>query len=66
MFHGAATVRLDEHIREAININVLGTIEVVKLAKEVTNLKVRSEIDLLKIHIYTCTMYILVCFLTTE
>jgi fatty acyl-CoA reductase len=52
IFHGAATVRFDEHIRVAMNINVLGTRELLKLAKEVTNLKVRFEINLLKIYIY--------------
>lgn len=40
VFHGAATIRFDEHIRTAININVLGTREIIKLAKDMTNLKV--------------------------
>ncbi|VVC44680.1 Male sterility, NAD-binding,NAD(P)-binding domain,Fatty acyl-CoA reductase, C-terminal [Cinara cedri] len=39
VFHAAATIRFDEHIRTAININVLGTREIIKLAKEMTNLK---------------------------
>lgn len=43
IFHGAATVRFDEHIRVAMTINVLGTKELLKLAKEVVNLKVRFE-----------------------
>lgn len=40
IFHGAATVKFDEHIRTAININVLGTREIIKLAKEMVRLKV--------------------------
>lgn len=44
VFHGAATIRFDEHIRTAININVLGTREMIKLAKEMTNLKVSVNI----------------------
>lgn len=40
VFHAAATIRFDEHIRTAININVLGTREIINLAKEMTNLKV--------------------------
>ncbi|XP_050422549.1 fatty acyl-CoA reductase wat-like [Adelges cooleyi] len=39
VFHAAATIRFDEHIRTAIDINVLGTREIIKLAKEMTNLK---------------------------
>lgn len=39
IFHAAATIRFDEHIRTAININVLGTREIINLAKEMTNLK---------------------------
>ncbi|XP_050540836.1 fatty acyl-CoA reductase wat-like isoform X3 [Daktulosphaira vitifoliae] len=39
MFHAAATIRFDEHIRVAIDINVLGTREMLKLAKETINLK---------------------------
>lgn len=40
VFHAAATIRFDEHIRIAVNINVLGTREIIRLAKEMTNLKV--------------------------
>lgn len=40
IFHGAATVRFNEHIRVAMNINVSGTREVIKLARKMTNLKV--------------------------
>lgn len=43
VFHAAATIRFDEHIRTAININVLGTREIIKLAKEMNNLKVRKK-----------------------
>lgn len=42
VFHAAATIRFDEHIRTAININVLGTREIIKLAKEMNNLKVSN------------------------
>jgi len=40
IFHGAATVRFDEHIRVAMNINVSGTRELLNLARKITNLKV--------------------------
>jgi fatty acyl-CoA reductase len=40
VFHAAATIRFDEHIRTAIDINVLGTREIIKLSKEMTRLKV--------------------------
>lgn len=39
VLHAAATIRFDEHIRTAININVLGTREIIKLAKEMANIK---------------------------
>lgn len=44
IFHGAATVRFDEHIRIAMNINVLGTRELLNLAKKITNLKVNTYV----------------------
>jgi len=40
IFHGAATVRFDEKINVALAINVLGTREMLKLAKKIKNLKV--------------------------
>ena len=40
VFHGAATVRFDESLRQAVNINVRGTKLVVLLAKQMKNLKV--------------------------
>ena len=40
VFHGAATVRFDEKINIALSINVLGTKEMMKLAKRIKNLKV--------------------------
>jgi len=40
IFHGAATVRFDEHIRVAMNINVFGTRELIMLARSITKLKV--------------------------
>ncbi|XP_044735250.1 fatty acyl-CoA reductase wat-like [Chrysoperla carnea] len=39
IFHGAATVRFDEGLRQSTNINVRGTIEILKLAKQMPNLK---------------------------
>ncbi|XP_054271942.1 fatty acyl-CoA reductase wat-like [Macrosteles quadrilineatus] len=39
VFHGAATVRFDEKLRAAYNINVRGTQEMLNLAKEMKNLK---------------------------
>lgn len=44
IFHGAATVKFDEKLRIAVGINVLGTREVLKLAKSVKNLKVPMPI----------------------
>lgn len=40
IIHGAATVRFDEHIRIAVNINVQGTRELLNLSRKITNLKV--------------------------
>lgn len=40
IFHGAATVRFDEGLRQSTNINVRGTMEIMKLAKQMPNLKV--------------------------
>ncbi|KAL1454328.1 hypothetical protein WDU94_010600 [Cyamophila willieti] len=39
IFHVAATVRFDEHIRTAYNINVVGTNTILSLAKQMTHLK---------------------------
>uniref|UniRef100_A0A8D9F2C6 Fatty acyl-CoA reductase n=1 Tax=Cacopsylla melanoneura TaxID=428564 RepID=A0A8D9F2C6_9HEMI len=39
IFHVAATVRFDEHIRTAYNINVVGTNTMISLAKQMTHLK---------------------------
>jgi len=40
VLHSAATVRFDEKLKMAIAINVHGTKEIIKLAKEIVNLKV--------------------------
>lgn len=40
IFHGAATVKFDEKLRTAFNINIRGTKCVLDLARETTNLKV--------------------------
>lgn len=45
IFHGAATVRFDEHIRVAMNINVSGTKELLNLARKITNLKVMAHVS---------------------
>lgn len=41
VFHVAATVRFDEKLRLALQVNVSATREIIFLAKEITNLKVR-------------------------
>lgn len=41
IFHGAATVRFDEKLRQAVNINVRGLQLMLQLAKEMKNLKVK-------------------------
>lgn len=43
VFHGAATVRFDESLRQAVNINVRGTKLVMMFAREMKNLKARVE-----------------------
>lgn len=43
IFHGAATVRFDEKLNVAVRINVLGTREMIKLAKSAKNLKVNPH-----------------------
>lgn len=43
MFHAAATVRFDEDLKLAFTINVNGTRDVLELAKEMKNLKVREK-----------------------
>lgn len=40
VFHAAATVRFDEKLKLAIDINVHGTKDVLELAKQMTKLKV--------------------------
>lgn len=45
IFHGAATVRFDEHIRVAVNINVQGTRELLNIARKITNLKVMAHVS---------------------
>lgn len=44
IFHGAATVRFNETLRAAVNINVRGTKQLLLFAKEMPNLKV-SEME---------------------
>jgi fatty acyl-CoA reductase len=40
IFHSAATVKFDEHIRIAYETNIRGTEEVIKLAEEMKNIQV--------------------------
>lgn len=39
VFHGAATVRFDEKLKTAVDINIKGTEEVLKMAREIKHLK---------------------------
>lgn len=39
IFHVAATVRFDEHIKKAVNINIRATKDVLTLSKNIKNLK---------------------------
>ncbi|KAK9500161.1 hypothetical protein O3M35_001474 [Rhynocoris fuscipes] len=45
IFHGAATLKFDEKLKIAYNINVRGTKHLLELAKETTNLKVFVHIS---------------------
>jgi len=58
IFHGAATVRFDEHIRVAMNINVSGTRELLNLARKITNLKVIVFLNLYVIYKYILLVFI--------
>lgn len=40
IFHAAATIKFDESLKLAVDINVHGTKDVIELAKETMNLKV--------------------------
>lgn len=40
IFHAAATIKFDESLKLAVDINVHGTKDVIELAKETKNLKV--------------------------
>ena len=40
VIHGAATVRFDEKIKLAVDINVRGTMSILQLCHEIVNLKV--------------------------
>lgn len=44
IFHGAATVRFDEKLKPAVNINVFGTKQILQIASLCQNLKVRINI----------------------
>jgi len=38
--HSAATVRFDEHLRKAVNINIIALKDILKMSQEMRNLKV--------------------------
>lgn len=42
VFHAAATVRFDEKLRHAVNINIRGTKELLLFAREMPQLKVNN------------------------
>lgn len=44
IFHSAASVRFNDPLRFIINVNVRGTRELLLLAQEMPNLKVRSSV----------------------
>ena len=52
VFHGAATVRFEETVTNAVEINVRGTKLMLLLAKEMTNLKVSFLVFLEILHLY--------------
>lgn len=54
IFHGAATVRFNESIRVAVNINVRGTKQMLLLAKEMPDFKVYKKFMLFEIYFYDC------------
>lgn len=45
IFHAAATIKFDESLKLAVDINVHGTKDVIELGKEMTNLKVKFLIE---------------------
>lgn len=40
IIHSAATVRFDEHLRKAVNINIVALQDLLKLSRELRSLKV--------------------------
>jgi fatty acyl-CoA reductase len=52
VFHVAATVRFDENLRLAVGINIMGTHNILELAKEMPKLKVpEGVIPSFKLHL---------------
>lgn len=41
MIHSAATVRFDEQLRTAVNINIIALQDILKISQEIKNLKVK-------------------------
>lgn len=51
IFHAAATIKFDESLKLAVDINVHGTKDVIELGKEMTNLKVTFHlIDIVRVN----------------
>lgn len=50
VFHGAATLRLDAKLKEAVNMNVEGTWRILQLCKEMKLLKVILDFIVSKNH----------------
>jgi thioester reductase-like protein len=46
IFHAAATIKFDESLKLAVDINVHGTRDVMELAEETKNLKVSKSVKL--------------------
>jgi len=48
VIHSAATVRFDEHLRIAVNVNIIALQDLLKISQEIKNLKVKgTDYDLL-------------------
>ncbi|GLG99513.1 Fatty acyl-CoA reductase wat [Gryllus bimaculatus] len=45
LFHGAATVRFDEKLKKAVSINVVGTKQILELARQMPKLKAMAHIS---------------------
>lgn len=57
VFHCAATVRFDENLKVAFNINVCATRDVIELAKQMKNLKVSLNKQFSCVFLFNCFVY---------